>query len=78
MANFCNCAEPGCEAEELDTNLAALTSEMPDLEWLTATFTEAIQSACGKTFKILNSERKSIKNKSVPWWTDCLPIIRRE
>ena len=77
MATFFNCAETGLEAEELDRNLAALTSETPDLDWLIATFTEAIQSACGKTFKILNSDRKSIKNKSVPWWTDCLTIARK-
>ncbi|PSN51387.1 hypothetical protein C0J52_04451 [Blattella germanica] len=63
MATFFNCAETGLEAEELDRNLAALTSETPDLDWLTATFTEAIQ--------------KSIKNKSVPWWTDCLTITRK-
>ncbi|PSN39852.1 hypothetical protein C0J52_21005 [Blattella germanica] len=70
MAKFSNCAESGCEPEELGTNLAALASETPDVVWLTVTFTEAIQSACGKTFKILNSERKSIKNKSVPWLAD--------
>ena len=52
--------------EELDLNLSTIASKEKDLETFVDTFTEALQSACKKTFKTINTENKTKKNKSVP------------
>ena len=63
--------------EEIDLNLSTIASRENDLERFVETYTEALQSVCKKTSKIISTENKSKKKKSVPWWTDILTIMRK-
>ena len=62
--------------EEREMNLSTIASQENDLKRFVETFTEALQSACRKTFKTISTENKTKKKKSVPWWTDSLTIMR--
>jgi hypothetical protein len=48
------------------------------LEKFVDTSTEALQTACRKTFKTLSTENKIGKKKSVPWWTDNLTTMQKK
>ena len=61
--------------QEMDMNLSTIASKENDWEKLLDTFTEAMQSACRKTFKTISTGNKTKKKKSVPWWTDSLTIM---
>jgi len=61
----------------MDINLSTVALKENDMEKLVDTFTEAMQSACRKTFKIISTGNKTKKKKSVPWWTDSLTIMRK-
>jgi hypothetical protein len=60
--------------EELGMNLSTVTSKEKDLYMCVDKFTEALQSACKKSFKTIR-KNKTKKIKSVPWWTDSLTIV---
>ena len=63
--------------EEIGMNVSTIASQENDLERFVETFTEALQSACRKTFKTISTENKIKNKKSVPWWTDIFTIIRK-
>jgi hypothetical protein len=61
--------------EEVDVNLSTIALKENYLEKFIDTFTEALQSACRKTFKTISTENQTKKKKSVPWWTEGLTIM---
>jgi altronate dehydratase len=63
--------------EEMDVNLSTIASKENDLEKFIDIFTEALHSACGKTFKTISTENQTKKKKSVPWWTDGPTIMQK-
>ena len=63
--------------EELDKTISTIVPTENDLEKLVDTFAEAIQSACRRTFKTTSNINRTKKQKSVPWWTDRLTIMRK-
>jgi len=66
----------GGEAEELDEFMATIITLEEDLEQNVQLFTEAVQSACRRTFQN-STTRKNSKKKPVPWWTDNLTLLRK-
>jgi paraquat-inducible protein B len=63
--------------EEVDVNLSTIALKENDLEKFIDTFTEALQSACRKTFKTISTENQTKKKKSVPWQTEGLTIMQK-
>jgi hypothetical protein len=59
----------------MDINLPTTAAKENDLERFLDSFTEAMQSACREAFKIINTQNKTKKKKSVPWWMDSLTIM---
>jgi Ni,Fe-hydrogenase maturation factor len=53
--------------EEMDVKLSTVASKENDLEKFIDAFTEALQSACRKTFKTISTENQTKKKKLVPW-----------
>ena len=66
----------GGEDEELDEFIATIITLEEDLEQNVELFTEAVQSACRRTFQNSTTQKNS-KKKSVPWWTDNLTLLRK-
>jgi hypothetical protein len=64
--------------EDLDMNLSKTVLKENYLEKFVDTFTEALQTACRKTFKSLSIDNKIKKKKSVPRWTDNLTTMRKK
>ena len=58
-------------------NLSTTVAKENDLEMFVHSFTEALQTACRKAFKIINTHTKTKQNESVPWWMDRLTIMRK-
>jgi len=61
----------------MDMNLSTTAAKENDLERIVDSFTEAIQTACREAFKVINTQNKTKKKKSVPRWTDSLTIMRK-
>jgi hypothetical protein len=61
--------------EELEKFISTIITTEEDLEQNVELFTEAVQSACMRTFQ--NTTTRKISTKSVPWWTDNLTILRK-
>jgi hypothetical protein len=59
-------------AEELDKYLFSKITTENDLEQNVDLFSEALQSACRRTFQNTNIGKKNNNKKSLPWWTDRL------
>jgi hypothetical protein len=51
------------------------TNEGTEIEKLIEAFQEALKEACDKSFR--QRTIKKITNKSVPWWTDELTVMRK-
>jgi len=60
-----------------DSNLATHTKETGDIESVVEKLQEAITFSCNKSFKIRENAKKTILQKSVPWWTEELTIKRK-
>ena len=65
------------ELPRLDCHLATYIRETCDIESAVEKLQEAITLSCNKSFKFLDSTKKMIKHKAVPWWTDELTINRK-
>jgi len=63
--------------EDLDTTLCSHISEEEEIEKTVEEFHEVLKIACNKTFRKQRSSRKTTLNKSVPWLTEELTIMRK-
>ena len=61
---------------ELDATLSNSVKEGTETEKLIDEFQEVIKAACDKSFR-RRITKKTITNKSVPWWTDELSVMRK-
>jgi hypothetical protein len=61
--------------EEIDRNLSTIVAANEnEIERTVDLFTQALQPASGKTFKVINTHGRT-HIKSVPWWTDGLTTM---
>jgi len=65
------------ETEELDKYLSTRTTTENNPEQQVELFSEAIQSACYRTFRNTTTRKKNNNTKTVPWWTDNLTVMRK-
>ena len=61
--------------DDLDEPLNEMTKKRTEIEKLIEVFQEALKEACEKLFR--QRTMKKITNKSVPWWTDELTVMRK-
>jgi hypothetical protein len=59
-----------------DVTLRKRVNEGTYIEKLIDEFQEMLQSACDKSFRQQRTTKKTTTNKSVPWWTDELTVMR--
>jgi hypothetical protein len=52
-------------------------SDETDIEKKTEEFHEVLKLACSKSFRTQRATKKAMPNKSVPWWTEELTIMRK-
>jgi len=62
---------------DLDVTLSKRANEETDIEKLIEEFQEVLEAACDKSFRKQQTTKKTITNKSVPWWTDELTVMRK-
>jgi hypothetical protein len=62
---------------DLDVTLNKRAKEETDIEKLIEEFQEVLKAACDKSFRKERTTKKKITNKSVPWWTDELTVMRK-
>jgi hypothetical protein len=62
--------------EEIDEALNAQLKEHKDISEFIEKYEEVIRLTCKKTLKLPKQQQTSTKEKSVPWWTDALTILR--
>jgi len=62
---------------DLDSTLAKLVTPQSDIEKTIDEFYENLSTACNKSFRIQLAPEKAKMNRSVPWWTDELTIMRK-
>jgi len=48
-----------------------------DIEELIEEFHDVMKSACNESFRTRRDSKKAMSNKSVPWWTEELTIMRK-
>jgi len=66
------------DSASLDNNLATHIKEACDIESVIEKLQEAITLSCNKSFTIQENTKKTIKQKSVPLWTEELTIKRKK
>ena len=62
--------------DELDETLSNRVKERTETEKIIEELQEVLKAACDKSFR-RRMTRKTITNKSVPWWTDELSVMRK-
>jgi hypothetical protein len=63
--------------EDLDNTLCAYLSKDMDIERTIEKLHEILKTACNKSFRTQRAVKKATVNKSVPWWTEELTIMRK-
>jgi ribonuclease HI len=63
--------------EDLDAILSKRADEETDIEKLIEVFHEVLKAACDQSFRKQQATRKIRTNKSVPWWTEELTVMRK-
>ena len=66
------------EHKQLDEMLRIQVTEEADVERSVNEINEALRAACKKSFKTVKTSQKNGSNKTVPWWTDVLKIMRKK
>ena len=64
--------------KDIDEKLHARLTEQKDIRQFIAKFYETIQLTCKKTCNHLNRPNLKIKDRSIPWGTDALKIMRKK
>jgi hypothetical protein len=62
---------------DLDVTLSKRANEESGIEKLIEEFQEVLKVACNKSFRKQRTTKKTITNKSVPWWTHELTVMRK-
>jgi hypothetical protein len=63
--------------EDLDKALCSCVSEGTDIVELIEEFHDIMTVARSKSFRTQRASKKAISNKSVPWWTEEMTIMRK-
>jgi len=63
--------------EDFDKTLCIRVFEGTDIETLIEEFHEVLMLACSKSFRTHRSSKRATSNKSVPWWTEELTIMKK-
>jgi len=63
--------------EGLDKTLCTRVSDSMDIEELIEEFHDVMISACNESFRTQRASKKAVSNKSIPWWTEELTIMRK-
>lgn len=61
----------------MDKTLCTRVANRMDIEELIEEFYDVIKSACNISFRTRRASKKAMPNKSVPWWTEELTIMRK-
>jgi len=61
----------------LERNLASQVKKLDDIEIAVDLFQEPFTLTCKKSFKIRQATKKTTKDKSIPWWTEELTLMRK-
>jgi hypothetical protein len=61
---------------ECDNALSQKIKQCTDIGEATHKFTSAIQAACDASFQVLRPGKRAIRERSVPWWSSELSILR--
>jgi len=64
-------------SDDLDITMSKRANEGTEIEKLTEEFQDVLKLACDKSFRQLRGTKKTITNKSIPWWTDELTVMRK-
>jgi len=64
--------------EGIDDHLSLKVAGAPCMETVIEEFLMALETACRISFRIMNISQKATSNKSVPWWTQNLTILRKK
>ena len=65
------------EAITLDKCISSRIATTEDMEDIVNRFSDALPTACNKSFKTGKAFMKTNKHKTVPWWTEDLTIARK-
>jgi hypothetical protein len=65
-------------AEDLDETLSSLITEELDIEKRIDEFSEVLKLACNKSFPTYRATKKVTAQKTVPWWTQELTVLRKK
>jgi hypothetical protein len=63
--------------EDLDRTLCTQAFEENYIKKLTEEFHEVLKIACSKSFRTHWASKRATSNKSVPWWTEEITIMRK-
>jgi len=63
--------------EDMDLTISNSVRECKDIEQTIDDFHEAMKTACEKTFRRSQATGKTTTNKSIPWWTGELTVMRK-
>ena len=63
--------------EKVDESLCLRVAKAPNTDAVVEVLHEVLVSACTSSFKILQTYKKALPRKSVPWWTEELTILRK-
>jgi hypothetical protein len=61
---------------DVDVTLSKRVKEETDMEKLIEEFQLVLKASCNKSFRKQRTTKKTT-NKSVPWWTDELTVVRK-
>jgi len=61
----------------LDEILCSRVAKEPEMDIIVEKFHEVLDLACRNSFKTLRATKTALLNKSVPWWTEELTILRK-
>ena len=61
----------------MDKTLCRRVADRMDIKELIEEFYDVMKSACDTSFRTRRASKKGMRNKSVPWWTEELIIMRK-
>jgi hypothetical protein len=65
------------ETEDLDLQMSNKVRECKDIEQTIDDFHEAMKTACENTFRRSQASGNTTTNRSIPWWTGELTVMRK-
>jgi hypothetical protein len=63
--------------EDLDVTLCSLLTDETEIEKRIDEFSEALTTACNKSFHIQRASRSAPSHRTVPWWSADLTMLRK-